>query len=445
MGRKVVTIVVGLFLLSMAAIPGEANASSADRAQTELSSLPAIEAYLTSIGVDPGSVVVQQGRFNYAGADCPGAEWNCTAATKVVQISTSTSPGANIFDCLPAVNASIPGLNECLIVQSSVLNLADPPPPNSASCSAEILDGPGKSKCKIKQQSKKGNNYAEVRARITQRDGSSQSALEEAEIEQTSDSGNNTAKITQTIQQTLKVDPPTAVSQDQQARQKATVTQTASSSGSNSSTVAQSQSQDENASGGAAITQNQNAASTEKNQELTVTQTTSTGNNTSSFSQLINQYQQAQSAPGPIMQTQGTPVTGGQMTTVKQEILTFNTGHNSNTTNLDEQQTQVKSTQGTFTQNHFGPQDCCGTQINGTAENNFNKVVERNVQHNDTGGASQSSEQNAHCSDTVGECSVDQTYTSNSGTDHHTDSGSSVFSDRACVDTGEGASCTDID
>src|SRR2546430_4401521 len=121
MKRKVTTIIVGLSLLTMAAVPAAANASTADRGKTDLSSLPAIEAYLASIGVGMESVVVQQGPLNYAGPLCPGDGWNCTTANAVVQISTGRS-GANIFDCLPSINATIPALNECLIVQSSVLD-----------------------------------------------------------------------------------------------------------------------------------------------------------------------------------------------------------------------------------------------------------------------------------------------------------------------------------
>ena len=443
MGRKIATTIVTLVFLIMAAVPAGVEASNADRGQTDLSSLPAIEAYLTSIGVDPGSVVVQQGALNYAGPNCPGEGWNCTTANMVVQISTATSPGANIFDCFPALDATIPALNECLIVQSSVLDpLETSTTTNSAGCTADILEGSGKSKCTIRQTSKKRNNYATYRGSITQGGESPQSAFEEVTFTQNSDTGNNTVKITQTIKQTLKTDLTTPVSQDQQARQKATVTQTASSSGNNSSSVAQSQFQDENASGGASITQNQNAASAEKNQELTVTQTTSTGNNISSFSQLINQNQQAQSTPGPIMQTQGTPGTGGLKATVTQNVTTPNTGYNSNSTSLDEPQTQAAQTQGTKTQDQLGPEDCCGTQIGGIPEKNFNKVVERNAQHNDT-GVGQSTEQRAKCSDTVGECSVDVTYTSNSGTNHDTMSGPSAAIFRTCTGTGEGGpTCT---
>src|SRR5438445_2497662 len=117
MPKQLAIAVIGVLLFAIV-FPARAQASP-EYARTDLSSLAAIEAYLVSIGVDPASVVVQQGRLNYAGPDCPGADWNCTTATKVVQISQGSSPAANIFDCLPALDAQIMGLNECVIVQSS--------------------------------------------------------------------------------------------------------------------------------------------------------------------------------------------------------------------------------------------------------------------------------------------------------------------------------------
>src|ERR1700704_3052128 len=161
MRRKVATAIVMLALVVMAGVPANADAGSPDQTKSDLSSLPEIEAYLFSIGVDPGSVVVQQGRLNYAGPNCPGAGWNCTTANMVVQISTSASPGANIFDCLPTLKPVIPALNECLIVQSSVLSATETAATtNLSSCSSDISgDGRAKSKCTVRQSSKKGNNY----------------------------------------------------------------------------------------------------------------------------------------------------------------------------------------------------------------------------------------------------------------------------------------------
>jgi hypothetical protein len=272
----------------------------------------------------------------------------------------------------------------------------------------------------VKQSSKKGNNYAEVRASTKQWGGSPQTATQEADIEQTSDTGHNTAKITQSIEQTLGEDPPVSVTQEQQARQTAKVNQIANSSGSNSSWISQYLSQEENACGGADITQKQNASSTQPNQEANITQQSGTGNNTSSFSQKLNQHQYAASEPGPITQTQGTYGNSGQKARVTQTVTTPMTGVNRSTPNQDEDQKQDFDTSGVITQTQIGPQDCCSTQFGGTAAN-FNKVVQLNVQQNATGLASQSSVQVGDCSETApgANCSIDQTYTQNGNTDHY--------------------------
>ena len=80
MRKKIATIIATLGLVLTAAVPAGAAASTPDRAAADLSSLPAIEAYLLSIGVDPGSVVVQEGPLNYAGPSCPGADWNWSSS-----------------------------------------------------------------------------------------------------------------------------------------------------------------------------------------------------------------------------------------------------------------------------------------------------------------------------------------------------------------------------
>jgi hypothetical protein len=421
MRRKVATAIIMLALLAMAGVPAIANASSPDETKSDLSSLPEIEAYLGSIGVDMGSVVVQQGRLNYAGPDCPGAEWNCTTASKVVQLAPASLPAANLVDCTPAINITLLGLNECVIVQSSVSSLVETG--NSASCNMSASDG-AKQKCSVRQSSRKGNNYAEVRASTKQWGGSPQSASQDANIEQTSDTGHNTAKINQTIEQTLSANPSSPITQEQQARQVATVNQKASTSGANWSYVWQYQSQEENACGDADITQKQNASSTAKNQEASITQQSGTGNNTSNFTQRLNQHQSAMNGAASITQTQGTFNTGGQQADVSQAITTPNTGIISSTPNQEENQDQDADMSGVLIQAQIGPQDCCSTQVGGTAAN-VNKVVQKNVQQNDTGLSSQSSVQLGDCvAGAAGAtCSIDQTYTQNGNFDNDFTSG----------------------
>ena len=407
----VATAAVMFCLLGMAALPVSANGSWANPQQTDLSDLPGIEAYLGSVGVDPGDVVIQQGRLNYAGPNCPGAGWNCTTAKLVVQLGTSAS-ASNIFDCLPALSALIPALNECLIVQSSASDpLETVSTMNSATCSVDIYDGPGKSKCTIRQSSKKGNNYATVRARVTQRSGTSQGATEDAQITQMSDTGSNTARIALTIEQSMSVGGNDDPTQTQNARQTAQVDQT-SGSGDNSSDVQEVQVQTESATSSANITQGQNTDTTlGRNQQATINQTSTSGHNSSNLQHQITQRQQAECPICTVNQAQGSGV-GGQHGTVTQT-----TGPVTMTTiaALNEDQQQDASTSGTWIRSQFDPQDCCGQQNGGTAQN-MNDVKLGASQRN-MGGVTHA-DQSATCSETVvgAQCSTSVTATQNGTT-----------------------------
>jgi len=455
MSRKLATATVLLLLLVMVGAPTGANAASKDQAYSDLSSLPKIEAYLNSIGIDLGSVVIQQGQFNYAGPNCPGAGWNCTTANKVVQLAPAALPAANIVDCSPAVSVTLLGVDECVIVQSSALSLTETASTlNSASC--DIDGSSGKQRCKIRQQSKKGSNHAQINQRTNQRGGSPQFAQQEATIEQTSETGNNTAKITQTIAQDLKTTSTTEVTQQQDACQYAKVSQSSTMGGSNSSDVQQSQSQGEEADSSGDIDQFQNTAACqfsditvvgERNATADVMQNSTTGNLTSNLRQLIKQDHVADSPAGTVSQTQSNFANGGLAGMVTQS--TTDPGVIRSTATQDEPQTQEADTApGQLIQDQFGPEFCCATQMGGT-DANINTVDQSNVQKNDSGGSSQTSFQSGHCKEvgsTAAQCRLFQTYTSNSGSDEFGPmSGTTVDSERACADGGEDAVCSDPD
>jgi hypothetical protein len=418
MRKNLATTIVMLGLLLMAVVPAGAAASTPGRAPSDLSSLPAIEAYLVSIGVDPGSVVIQRGPLNYAGPNCPGDGWNCTAATRVVQLSNSPT-AMNVFDCQPALNALAPALNECLIVQSS----ADDPfetasTTNSASCDADLLAGSGKAKCKIRQSSKKGSNYAEVSARITQRGAAlPQSATEEADITQMSDGGRNTARITQRIDQLLNIGEPEDPTQPQQARQTASITQT-SGSGNNSADLQQTSLQVENAESNQAITQeqNQNVGSPGANQDATIKQTSTSGNNWANLAGQLTQRQAASCGSCLITQREGV-LDGGQKGEVDQSTVSGTTNQGAGTQVEDQRQDADSSTPPIQSKN--GPQDCCLDQAGG-GSGNRGTVILRNVQIDNQGPqASGVSTQTGDCHAALGqECTVDLTYDAN-GTTHH--------------------------
>lgn len=80
-----------------------------------LTTLDAINQHLRSRGLNPSTFVVQQGPLNYAGPNCPGAVFNCTTATRVIQIATPDTSLASFVPFGP---------------------LEDDPPPNQALCEA---------------------------------------------------------------------------------------------------------------------------------------------------------------------------------------------------------------------------------------------------------------------------------------------------------------------
>lgn len=436
MTRKVATALVALALMIMAGAPAEAVASETGTGHTDLSSLPKIEAYLNSIGIDPGSVVIQQGQLNYAGPDCPGAGWNCTTANKVVQLAPANLPAANVVNCSPTVSVTLLGIDECVIVQSSVASLVETASTtNSAGCDMDATGGDKqKQRCKITQHSKKGNNYAYVRERTTQRGGSAQVATQETEITQVSETGRNTAKVTQTIHQTLDTHQTGAVTQSQNARQSATVSQT-STSGDNSSDVGQSQVQNESARTDGSITQEQNTDSLlGRNVEADVMQTSETGNIASSLQQRITQNQDADTPAGDVIQTEGN-LSGGLDGDVLQTTTSLTSpGVIHSTATQDEDQTQHAETTGALTQTKIGPEFCCAEQNGGTTAN-VNTVSQSSVQTDDEAlGSTQNSEQTGICSQSVlgAECTVNQTYTANGETDSFSETGQTVFNNRFC-------------
>ena len=161
----------GKTFAALAAIVASATliaGAAAGRSSTvvDLSTREAVDSYLSSMGVKPAAVVRQSGRLNYAGPHCPGAEWTCTTATRVVQ--TAPAGGRNRADCPDAGET-------CVVVQSGNHNKAE--------CRQRSTSEPAASlKCSITQQGKK--NQAVVYQAIEQRKGPAQDAREVAEIRQ---------------------------------------------------------------------------------------------------------------------------------------------------------------------------------------------------------------------------------------------------------------------
>jgi hypothetical protein len=220
-----------------------AGAGSQPPKALDLTSPSAVDSYLRSIDVDPATVVRQVGLRNYAGPRCPGARWNCTTSTRVVQVSLPD--GVNKFVCdgqEPQNPGTNPDTNTCVIVQGG----SD----NKAVCQEEDTAEPAESqRCVIQQQGDR--NSAIVDQLIQQRTGPDQDATQTAEVDQTATERNQSQ-----VHQDVKQDAQTGSTQNQNVHQVAIVNQSASGSD-NYSDVHQNQDLSE---GGAATTQNQNVA-----------------------------------------------------------------------------------------------------------------------------------------------------------------------------------------
>jgi hypothetical protein len=223
------------------AVPTAGAGTAATTGQgPDLSTTGAIDAYLVSIGIDPATVVRQSGPLNYAGPNCPGAEWNCTTATKVVQLSQVG--GQNEFVCEPSETESG---DDCVVVQPG------PGGTNRAECRLESSEEPTASQvCTITQTGDR--NFATVRMLIEQSVGPTQDARQTANVTQEA-TEKNELNVYQTVNQKMT----TFDTQTQDAHQVAEVFQTTTGTVGNYSHVHQVQDQDLS---GTATLQQQNTA-----------------------------------------------------------------------------------------------------------------------------------------------------------------------------------------
>jgi hypothetical protein len=169
----------------------------------DLSSEAEINAYLTSIGVDPADLVVQEGDQNYAGPNCPGPAWTCTQDTQaVLQISSSSDDdddngdddGDNVFVCSPPAAGTNPATNTCVIMQTNTTGT------NRAVCREydEQEEGIVQQSCTITQTNVSGQNIAIVEQSVVMgHDDTTQRSEQRSSISQTNGSGSNWAGVSQ--------------------------------------------------------------------------------------------------------------------------------------------------------------------------------------------------------------------------------------------------------
>jgi hypothetical protein len=147
-----------------------------------LRTIGAIRAYLRRAGVNPAGFVVQRGRSNYAGPNCPGRNWTCTTARQVIQLAGAG--GHNAVECTGGGGVLGPP-QSCVIVQGSTTSAVK----NDATCRVRSTDGIEQT-CDITQTNGTGDNKAFVDMDVND-GGASQTASQHARVHQQNDSGRN--------------------------------------------------------------------------------------------------------------------------------------------------------------------------------------------------------------------------------------------------------------
>src|SRR5438067_1637632 len=193
-GRGESVLKKGMFLavLAMSAVGAMALAGAGSAAKPGSAATATPRAASSHAGV---TVVRQVGLRNYAGPNCPGKGWNCTTATRVLQVATAG--GTNSFVCSPS-NAAVgtPTPTNCVINQIGGTS-------NTARCTQQSSDASVTQTCDITQSG--AANYAYVNQNINQSDGSSQTGEQIATVTQGPASATNYAQISQAANQSSKI------------------------------------------------------------------------------------------------------------------------------------------------------------------------------------------------------------------------------------------------
>ena len=419
----------------------------------------AAENLLLSRGINPSDAVFQVGPRNYAGANCPGSGWNCTAASIVVQISTSgaVNAGNKADECTA---------DPCLLTQTSAGGR------NDASCVKQSSANPASQACIITQTNTTGANRAFVRQSIEQsRPDGSQDARQTATVSQSNGAGTNNSAISQTIQQRQASDlTGSSLTQGQESHQRADVCQGGAgnpcadaSGGKNVSVVSQSNAQrltarfsagsngpidqNQNTLGGptslAIVRQNSTTGSGDSRLDQSSREIASAGAGTADGDESDESKDQRVTDPSPfagtvtVRQQQG--VTGNP-TCPESGVCGFDIQKSTGVLSARERQDELQKLQGPVgaVQFQYGPEFCCATQIGGNP-NNRNDVDQNKVQLH-TSSRTEGWIQ-GHCESSPGGCRVNETLTDNSTTKTNSCAGTSCNITVHCSTPSEGSPC----
>ena len=351
-------------LLSLTVFLFVSSVGSARPVGADLSTNEGVAAYLSSKGMSAKGFVVQRGPLNYAGPKCPGRKWNCTKKTKVVQIASGRH-GKNRLECGPngtLTKTTTAGTKtiRCVIVQVSSSGK------NRAHCDLSSRKAsPVALECQITQTNVSGDNIARVRQSVKQRDGADQRATLTATVTQTTGSGDNWSRVKQTIDQTTDdVAMAIAPTQNQEGRFSARVSQS-SQTGQNDSDLDQDLDQRGKAKGSSSIVQRQ-----------------------------FGDHR------GDVDQTLGDVGEGSRATgRSKSKGKSFSRSHAS--------QSERQRLKGPGQQIQTGPLFCCSTQLGGDQDRTEVRIRQDSKQSASSETAQQSQTVTGECR-TVGDCGIRQ-------------------------------------
>ena len=450
---------VALVSVSGAATAKVPTAALHSEASIDVSTRASVVRYLRSISVNPSGVVIERGARNYAGANCPGAGWSCTTtAHPVVQVASAG--GSNTFLCATA---------RCAVVQVSA-GMA------TATNLAKCIQTSGPQTCTIHQASATANNKAVVYQRAVNSTGSvvnlpgskvviTQAATSTVLITQKATglanvSNSNEACVFQSIAFTRSgTFPHTDVSLTQSARARVTIKQDSKFGGNSAAEsataggrctgadpITQRETLSSNLTVPALVTQLQNAGDAnfmttdiEQNQS-TGFRTIARGQNLALFNQSTSLTAVANSAAGPVNQTQGSSNKDDLLGTVNQDSRQTSTAFATQAESQCERAaTSALTTCVTGTQIPDSVTQLQTLRVHkgvGTATQTGNAAdtftVNQSVtQSNDT-GQGQTTEVQGDCSTEGLYCTVNQHTDVNGVTHSHTKSGQNVNTTTNC-------------
>ena len=280
--------------------------------------------YLRSVHVSAKGVVIQRGLRNYAGSHCPGTGWTCTKTTHPV-VQVAKAGGSNTFRC---------STSSCAVVQVARTAGAGT---NTAKCIK--ITGPTQS-CTINQASATANNVAIVYQAAGGLLNRTQTASVTASITQQATGATNTN--TACVSQNTLLDGSAASGQPVtvalEAHQTVTIKQDSANGGNSAKSSAtlfgtcdaghpltQRQLLNSIVTSRSSITQNENAVDNGANMTIDIEQNQSpgflgvaNGPNSANFDQTNSLTAVANTAAGPVSQTQSS-VDGGLLGTINQD------------------------------------------------------------------------------------------------------------------------------